>query len=92
MTGDGDYSIGTVRPSVDMSDGAVHTVKIVYVPGTMMIYLDDLVSPLLEVSVDIASTLTLDNGKAWVGFTASADGARENHDILSWSFSPVIIQ
>ncbi len=46
-----------------------------------------------EVPLDIAQTLSLDSGKAWVGFTASARDASRPHDIfvLSWSFSSVIV-
>ena len=70
-------------------DAEVHTVKIVYSPGSIAIFLDDLGSPLLEVFLDIASVLDLDEGRAWVGFTASIEpGFQENHDIVSWSFTP----
>lgn len=101
-----DDSLGSVSPSIDMFDGAVHTAKVVYAPGTMTIFIDDLVTPLLEVTLEIGKTLspkqsrtklrdiaqTLDsNGKAWVGFTAATGGYHETHDILSWSFSPVVI-
>jgi len=37
------------------------------------------------VSVDVASMLNLDTGKAWVGFTAATAAARECHDILEWT-------
>ncbi len=38
-------------------------------------------------SADEVAVLRLDDGKAWVGFTASTEpGFRENHDILSWTF------
>lgn len=87
------YSIGIVSPSIDMSSGAIHTVKIEYVPGTMSIFLNDLSIPLLEISLDIAGSLTLDDGKAWVGFTGSSNGPwTQNHDILSWSFNSVIVE
>ena len=87
-------SIGSARPSVNMSDGAVHTVKISYVPDIMKIYLDDLEKPLLEVSLDIASGLTLDDGKAWVGLAAQKGGAVVNmyFDILRWTYNAVIVQ
>ena len=80
-------SIGSVSPRIDMSDGAVHTVWITYVPGTLTVFLNDRQRPLLKVPLDISSTSNLDNGAAWVGFTASSRET-QNSDILSWSFSP----
>ena len=82
------FSIGSVEANSDMSDGAVHTVKIVYVPGRLDIYLDDLTSPALSVRLNLNTTLDLFRGQAYVGFTSSLATARENHDILNWSFSP----
>ena len=71
-------------PSID--DGNVHTVKIEYIPGTMRIFMDDLTNPDLIVSMDLAALVSLDDGEAWVGFTAATgSGGQENHDILSWS-------
>ena len=76
-----------------MSDDRVHTVKIVYASdGILIIFLDYLENPVLEVSLDISSTLTLSDGTAWVGFTALAGYFQATHDILSWSFSPVVNQ
>lgn len=76
-------SIGSVNPSITMSDGSVHTVGIEYVPGTMRIFLDDLTKPVLMVSVQLADILDLDDGKAFLGFSAATASAFENHDILS---------
>jgi hypothetical protein len=70
-----------------MSDGDVHEAKVAYVPGTLMIFLDDLNSPVLVVPVDLETTLNLDNGQAWVGLTAATGAITEAHDILSFSFN-----
>jgi hypothetical protein len=70
-----------------MSDGAIHTVKIVYVPGTLRIYLDDLTAPALTVPLNLHKTLDLFRGQAYIGFTSALATARENHDLLNWSFS-----
>ena len=82
-------SIGAVSPRTNLSDGRRHTVRIVYKPGSLTVFLDNMRNPVLEVPLDIASTLKLDNGRAWVGFTASSRET-QNTDILSWSFSPVV--
>jgi hypothetical protein len=83
---DESYSIGFVTAILNMSDGNVHVVKIEYVPGTLRIFLDDLQNPTLTILINLATTLSLDNGQAWVGFTASTGNEWENHDILSWAF------
>ncbi|MEZ6039525.1 MAG: Calx-beta domain-containing protein [Planctomycetaceae bacterium] len=80
-------SLGTVTPAFDINDGNIHQVKVVYQPGTMAIFLDDFVSPALTVAVDLAETLDLDVGKAWVGFTGVSGGDAQSHDILSWEYS-----
>jgi hypothetical protein len=86
-----DMSLGNTGTglAVDLSDGLVHTARIGYLPGTLSVYIDDLVNPVLSVAADLDTRLNLVNGSALVGFTAATGGARENHDILSWSFSAV---
>ncbi|MDA1263980.1 MAG: L-type lectin-domain containing protein [Planctomycetota bacterium] len=93
-----DFSLGSVTPAIDMSDGAVHTVKVAYDGANLVVYLDDLVTPALSVPWDFATGGTYAGGgavgglvlqggtSAYVGFTASAGGAWENHDVHSWSF------
>ena len=68
-----------------LNDGAVHTARVVYTSGTMDVYLDNLATPVLSKNLNIDTLLTLDNGKAWVGFTARATSQR--HEILNWEFS-----
>jgi len=70
----------------NFSDGQVYSVRVDYVPGTLHIYLDDFSAPVLTASVDLASLLNLDAGRAWVGFTAATGGFAQPHDILSWTF------
>lgn len=53
--------------------------------GTLAIFVDDLSEPVLVVPVNLANTLELDNGRAWLGFTAATGEAVDNHEILSWS-------
>jgi hypothetical protein len=71
--------------SGNMADGAVHTARILYSGGTMNIFLDNLSSPVLTASVNLGSLLSLDNGKAYVGFTSATGGGASNVDILDWS-------
>ena len=74
---------------VDMSDGAIHTVRISYVPPIVSVFLDDLVTPRLTVSLAEAPLPSLEDGLSWVGFTSGIAAASQNHDILNWSFSEI---
>lgn len=84
------FSLGhAVMPS-DFVDGVVHHVVISYSSNTMDIFLDNLVTPLFSVSVNLTTLLNLDVGNtAWVGFTASTGGIvnSEQHELRSWDFA-----
>ena len=79
--------IASANKQVTYSDGAVHTVRIVYVPGNLQVFLDDLENPLMTVYVNLAKVMNLDNGRAWVGFTAASGADWQNHDLVSWAFA-----
>jgi CHRD domain/Bacterial lectin len=85
-----DFSLGFTTqgpPAIPLfADGGVHTTKVAYKPGTLTIFLDDLTKPVLTVPVDLGTKLRLDEGKAWVGFTAATGNRSQAHDILSFSF------
>ena len=79
--------MGAANLAPDLEDGAIHRVRVVYDAAAteLRIYVDDLATPALTVDIDIAATLTLDAGAAWVGFTSATGGGFENHDVLDWS-------
>src|SRR5579863_3250682 len=77
---------------ITLADGNVHTAVLQYDPGTLSIFVDNLGTPLLVVSVDLSTQLTLNNGSAWVGFTGAEGGFYEQNDILSWTFTPATAQ
>lgn len=85
---DEQYSVGRTSSIPNMHDGAVHSVTISYVPGTMTIQMDG--RQVLTVSIDLSTKLSLDGGKAWVGFTAATGNAWQNQDILNWAYHPVL--
>ncbi|KAJ1487453.1 hypothetical protein T484DRAFT_2228249 [Baffinella frigidus] len=55
--------------------------------GVLIIWVDDLTRPVLSVPVNLTSTLSLDAGMAFVGFTAATGAALQNHYIYSWSIT-----
>lgn len=84
----GAYSLGsydTLGDGILLDDAQVHTARISYVPGTLTVSLDNL-GPVLTVDVDLAKTLDLDFGRAWVGFTGATGIGWQNQDILNWDY------
>ena len=55
--------------------------------GLLYIYCENMVDPVLVVPLNLASTLNLNRGRAWVGFTAATGSSWQAHDILNWKFS-----
>ena len=86
-------SLGGVAVSGAFNDGATHLVRVVYSPGSMAIYYDNLATPALTVPVNLTNTLNLIGGEnAFVGFTASTGALInvERHEIRDWSFGSVV--
>lgn len=91
-------SLGRTTPSINFSDGSVHSLTLAYQPGTLDIFLDTTVAPTLSVSVDLGTGgtnlngspiggLTLNPGGAYVGFTGATGGGVQTNEVLSWTFS-----
>jgi hypothetical protein len=84
-------SLGTIAAAAGLpnfsGDRQPHVARITYTPspGTMQVYLDNVLR--LIVAVDLSTLLSLDSGRAWVGFTAATGGASENEDVLNWTYS-----
>ena len=95
----GQTDLSTSSPTaIQLADGAVHTATISYSPPS---FCGEFACPNLVVVIDgeqvlskafDLGTLGLDaNDDAFVGFTSATGGAGgfdDNHDILSWNFSP----
>jgi hypothetical protein len=70
-----------------LNDGFPHLAQVLYVPGRLSIFVDDLSRPVLEIGgLDLARALQLRNGQAWLGFTAATYASFQSHDILHWDF------
>lgn len=78
-------SIGINTNIPTLWNNTIRTVRIDYTPGQMDVYIDDMTTPRISAPADL-TTLGLNAGKAWIGFTAATGGASEAHDILTWSF------
>ena len=95
------HSIGRAPTAMlggaDLNNGATHTLRVLYVPGTIEVFLNG--SSVIQVPYDFATGgthidtsgpvggLNLIGGtSAYVGFTASSGGSSQTHDLLSWSF------
>jgi hypothetical protein len=73
-----------------MADGNIHSVTISYSgPATKLldVILDNVDLFPGGVVFDL-TTIGLNSGSAWVGFTAATGGGDDNQDILSWTFTP----
>ena len=57
--------------------------------GVLHVYCQDIENePVLAVPINLASTMRLNRGRAWVGFTAATgEDTWQVHDILNWKFS-----
>lgn len=56
--------------------------------GLLYVYVDEMIEPRLVLPLNLEATLKLDQGRAWVGFTAATgDETWQSHDLISWVFS-----
>ena len=69
-------------------NSAMYQAKVTYLPGLFAIYLDDLERPVLTAGYDLDDQLELDDGWAWIGFTAATSRCTAQQDILSFTFGP----
>lgn len=55
--------------------------------GLLYVFVDDLYSPVITTALNLEFTISLDNGRAYVGLTsATGDNHWQAHDILEWQF------
>lgn len=92
-------ALARISPAGDLSNNALHRMRIAYTPGLLDIYVDNLLTPLLSVPFTFenggtmlagGSTggLGLPGSDAWVGFTsATTTGvAGQSAEVRSWSW------
>lgn len=79
-------SIGLGTGIAALSGNAPVVCRVRYVPGTLLVYVNDLVTPVVTASVDL-SLIGNTNGAAFFGFTsANGDDGAQASDVLSWTF------
>jgi hypothetical protein len=95
------FNLNALPTPVTLADGNRHTATITYTPSSLMTCGSNHTATCSSLDVILdgndlfpggvlfdLSTITLNNGNAWVGFTASTGGGDNNQDILSWTFTP----
>jgi len=85
---DEELRIGTTYDDANPKDGRPHTARMRYSPGRMDVYLDDLDTPALTVRLNLATTLKLTDGEAWIGLTAATGNRVEQHEVWSLTWEP----
>jgi len=90
-----DYALGLASPGIMLANGAPHELLVAYSSGILEVAIDNIVYITVPYTFEDggqymngigAAGLDLQDGMAWMGFTASTGGATADHDILSWSF------
>ncbi|MSR38959.1 MAG: hypothetical protein EXS02_09000 [Planctomycetes bacterium] len=95
------YSIGRITPAAQLSNGLVHTLRVVYVSGSLDVFVDNAATPAIHSAYDItaggrylnntnAPGLALSTGTAIAGFSATTGGSAslsETVEILSWTWA-----
>ena len=73
---------------VDIIDGSEHSVKIEYDKDTLKVYIDQYKEqPVLSAPINIAETLTLDNGSCYIGLAQETFLTNNILEIFNWSLN-----
>jgi len=87
------YSLGSTTSIPPLrQNNTITTVAIEYLPiphqpnGNLTITLNDFSGPSLTVPMNLESYVPLNNGNAWIGFTASTGSSSQSVQIHSWSY------
>jgi hypothetical protein len=62
------YSLGSTTSIPFLYDNKTHRAKVIYISGQLCVFVDDMQVPVLTVSVNLENTLSLTDGKAFIGF------------------------
>jgi hypothetical protein len=90
---DDSFSLAHAHIPFNINDGQIHTVKISYDGASMQVFVDDMDNALIDAVVDLTDLNgdnIIDDGCAWVGFTAGTGLATADQDIVSWQFNDAV--
>ena len=73
---------------VTLDDGLLHTARVRYASGRLSVFVDDFITPVLSLSLNLPDYVPLANGKAFVGFAGGTGALVNVHEIVSWRFQP----
>lgn len=92
-------SIARISPTTDLSNGNQHRIKVAYTPGTMQVFVNNMVTPALtfpwtfetggtQLTGGSTGGLGLSGIDAWVGFTSSTNSGSsgQNATLRAWSW------
>lgn len=79
---DHSFSRGSTTDIPRLIDETVHTARILYDEGDIVVFLDDLRLPVLRVTIDLASEIGATS--AWFGFTGATGGSFASVNVLNW--------
>lgn len=79
------HSLGATSSIPNLGDGAVHKIRIRYVPGELTVFVDG--ARRLKVPLRLDELLTLPGGTAWIGMSAATGDATANHDVVAFSYT-----
>lgn len=80
------YALDRTTGLPNLTGTGPHVLRVLYTPGWLQVFLDGAAVPAVSAAVDLAQLFPLDNGRAWVGFTASTAADTETHDVRWWYF------
>lgn len=94
------FSIARTTPTINFANGQVHTLRVVYVPGTIEVFVDGAATPALSQSYDLIAGGTYLSGSAVAGIgstsgtgfagfcaTTGAGTLTEEVEVLSWDWA-----
>lgn len=80
------YALDRTTSLPNLTGTGPHVLRVLYTPGLLQVFLDGAATPAVSAAVDLAQLFPLDQGRAWVGFTASTAADTETHDVRWWYF------
>ncbi len=74
----------TVHSIPEITDGKSHFARVHYKDGSLTLYMDSYIFPVLSSKLNIEEIISTPDGRAWIGFTAATSQAAACHDLMKW--------